>query len=112
MASRPGHQVLLSALRRAAFTDDGSLLFVHAGIDASRPLSAQGDALWWGTSGFGHWQAPYEGYRLVVRGYDHSHGGMTRGPFTLTIDDCCGFGGNLVAACLDLGGEVVEWIEV
>src|SRR5690606_558245 len=42
IAARPGHQVLLSALKRAAFTDDGSLLFVHAGIDASRPLAAQG----------------------------------------------------------------------
>jgi serine/threonine protein phosphatase 1 len=111
LAGHPGHQALLSSLKRAAFTDDGSLLFVHAGIDATRPLAAQGDALWWGASGFGHWQAPYEGYRLVVRGYDHGHGGMTRGPFSLTIDDGCGFGGNLVAACIDRGGEVIEWIE-
>jgi serine/threonine protein phosphatase 1 len=111
VAAHPGHQSLLSILKRAAYTDDGALLFVHAGVDASRPLAAQGDALWWGTSNFGHWQAPYEGFRLVVRGYDHAHGGMTRGPFTLTIDDRCGFGGNLVAACLNLEGEVLEWIE-
>jgi serine/threonine protein phosphatase 1 len=111
LAGHAGHQALLSSLKRAAYTDDGSMLFVHAGIDASRPLSAQRDALWWGASGFGHWDAPYESYRLVVRGYDHGHGGMTRGPFALTIDDRCGFGGKLIAACLDRGGEVIEWIE-
>lgn len=111
VAGHAGHQALLSSLKRAAYTDDGSMLFVHAGIDASRPLAAQRDALWWGASGFGHWDAPYENYRLVVRGYDHGHGGMTRGPFALTIDDRCGFGGKLIAACLDRGGEVIEWIE-
>lgn len=111
VAGYPGHQALLSSLKRAAYTDDGSLLFVHAGVDSSRPLEAQGDALWWGGTGFGHWHEPYEGHRLVVRGYDHGHGGMTRGPFSLTIDDGCGFGGNLVAACIDRSGEVVEWIE-
>ncbi len=50
--ARPGHLALMSALRRAAFTDDEALLFVHAGVDASRPLAAQGDALWWGGGGF------------------------------------------------------------
>jgi serine/threonine protein phosphatase 1 len=111
VAAMPGHRDLLSGLRRAAYTDDGALLFVHAGVDASRPLEAQGDVLWWGTSGFGQWNAPYQGFRLVVRGYDHAHGGMVRGPFGLTIDDGCGFGGKLIAACLDRGGEVIEWIE-
>ena len=37
-----------AAIRRAAFIEDESMLFVHAGIDPSRPLSAQRDALWWG----------------------------------------------------------------
>lgn len=111
VAKMPGHQALLSSLRRAAYTDDGALLFVHAGVDASRPLEAQRDVLWWGASGFGQWQAPYQGFRLVVRGYDHGHGGMTRTPFGLTVDDGCGFGGKLTAVCVDATGEVVEWIE-
>ena len=49
MQSNPGHYMLMSALKRAAYTEDGSLLFVHAGIDTSRPLAAQGDDLWWAT---------------------------------------------------------------
>jgi serine/threonine protein phosphatase 1 len=42
----------VSALRRAAYTDDGALLFVHAGVDPDRPLSAQSDSLWWATTSF------------------------------------------------------------
>ena len=111
VAAKPGHRDLLSSLKRAAYTDDGALLFVHAGVDASRPLEAQRDVLWWGAPGFGQWQSPYQGFRLVVRGFDTAHGGMARGPFSLTIDDGCGFGGKLVAACVDRAGEVIEWIE-
>ena len=50
MQAVPGHYSLLSALRRAAYTDDGALLFVHAGVDPDRPLSAQSDSLWWATT--------------------------------------------------------------
>lgn len=111
VAGHAGHQPLMSALKRAAYTDDGGLLFVHAGVDPSRPLAAQGDTLWWGSSGFGQWKAPYEGFRLVIRGYDHAHAGTSRGEFGLTIDAGSGFGGPLVAACIDLNGEVVDWLE-
>lgn len=111
VAKAPGHQTLLSSLRRAAFTDDGSLLFVHAGIDASRPLEAQGDVLWWGGSGFGEWAAPYQGFRRVVRGFDAAHAGIVRSAYGLSIDGGCGFGGKLVAVCLDPMGEIVERIE-
>jgi serine/threonine protein phosphatase 1 len=111
VAKWPGHQALLSSLRRAAYTDGGALLFVHAGVDVSRPLEAQGDVLWWGGAGFGDWQAPYQGFRRVVRGFDAAHGGIMPGPFSLSIDDGCGFGGKLMAVCLDSSGEVVEWIE-
>ncbi len=41
--AHPGHEDLLSSFRRAALTDDGALLFVHAGVDPTRPLSEQGD---------------------------------------------------------------------
>ena len=44
----PGHTMLFSALRHAAFTSDSGVLFVHAAVNPMRPLAAQGDAFWWG----------------------------------------------------------------
>ncbi len=111
MQSRPGHYLLMSALRRAAYTDDGGLLFVHAGIDPDRPLSAQSDSLWWGTGGFSRLAQAYGGFAKVVRGFDRAHPGVEVGPFTVTVDAGCGFGGPLVAACLDPAGEIIELIE-
>jgi serine/threonine protein phosphatase 1 len=111
MQSRPGHYVLMSALRRAAYTDDGGLLFVHAGIDPARPLSAQSDSLWWGMGGFAKLAQPYGGFRRVVRGFDRAHPGIELGEFTATVDGGCGFGGPLVAACFDPEGRVVDAIE-
>lgn len=43
-------EIAAAALRHAAFTDERGLLFVHASIDPSRPLTAQGDAFWWGVN--------------------------------------------------------------
>ncbi|GIK99159.1 MAG: metallophosphoesterase [Alphaproteobacteria bacterium] len=111
MQSRPGHYLLMSALRRAAYTDDGALLFVHAGLDPARPLSAQSDSLWWGAGGFARMAEPYGSFAKVVRGFDRAHPGLEIGSFTATIDAGCGFGGPLLAACLDPLGEVVEAIE-
>ncbi len=109
--ARPGHSHLFAALRRAAYTDDGRLLFVNAGIDTARPLEAQADSFWWGGGRFGSMAEPYGGFLKVVRGYDPSHGGPARGPHAITLDGGCGFGGPLVAACIDAGGEVADWIE-
>jgi serine/threonine protein phosphatase 1 len=67
--------------------------------------------LWWGSPGFGQWSAPYESYTLVVRGYDHAHGGSSRAAFSLTIDGGCGFGGKLAAVCLAPDGAALDWIE-
>ncbi len=110
--ARPGHLALMSALRRAAFTDDGALLFVHAGVDASRPLAAQGDALWWGGGGFDAIDHPFGGFRRVVRGFDRGHDGFRVGPFTATIDGGCGFGGPLCAACFDDRARLVDRIDI
>ncbi len=110
MQARPGHFTLMSALRRAALTADGSLLFVHAGLDATRPLAAQGDDLWWG-SGFGTIDGPYGGFKLVVRGFDRGGHGVAFTAHTATLDGGCGFGGALQAACFDLDGKVTERIE-
>ncbi len=108
----PGHAALTSHLRHAAYTDDGNLLFVNCGLDTSRPLSAQGDSFWWGGGGFEDIDAPFEGYRRIVRGYDPSHGGVQIGEVSATIDGGCGFDGTLVAACFAVNGELVDRIEV
>ncbi len=101
-----GHTQLASALVHAAYTDDGALLFVHAGIDPQRPLSAQSDSFWWGGAGFATLEEPYEGFRRVVRGYDRRHGGFQETAYTVTLDAGCGFGGPLVAGCFGPGGTL------
>lgn len=111
MQSHPGHYLLMSALKRAAYTDDDRLLFVHASIDPDRPLSAQSDSLWWGAGGFSRLDHAYGGFAKVVRGFARDHPGVEVGPFTVTVDAGCGFDGPLVAACFDPGGEIVDLIE-
>ncbi|MEE8145514.1 MAG: hypothetical protein V3T57_08890 [Kiloniellales bacterium] len=108
----PGHFQLFGALRRAAFTEDESLLFVNAGLDPARPLETQFDSFWWGGSAFGRISEPYGRFQRIVRGYDTAHPGFLETEYTLTIDGGCGFGGPLLAACLLPGGELVDRIEV
>ena len=105
-----GHETLLAALKRAAMTDGGELLFVHAGVDPHRPLVEQGDAFWWGGSSFAEIAEPFAGFRRVVRGFDRSHPGIRLGSVTASIDGGCGFGGELIAACFDRTGEVIDSI--
>ena len=112
MQARPGHAALMSALRRAAYTDDNALLFVHAGIDPDRPLTAQSDALWWGGGGFAQLAEPFNGFRRVVRGFEREHGGVTVGAFSTSVDGGAGFGGALIAACFGADGAICEQIEV
>ncbi len=111
MRAADGHTMLMSVLRRAAFTEDKSLLFVHAGIDVTRPLSEQHDSFWWGGGDFDNIETPYGGFRRVVRGFDHRHRGLEVKAATVTIDGACGFGGPLLAACFDADGELVDTIE-
>ena len=111
MRAADGHNALMSSLRHAAFTGDGTLLFVPAGVDTSRPLSEQGDSFWWGGAGFHRIDTPYSGFRRVVRGFAWRRHGVDIKELTATIDGGCGFGGPLVAACFDAAGEVVDMIE-
>jgi len=111
MQARPGHYALMSVLKRAAYTDDNGLLFVHAGIDPERPLSAQSDTLWWGGEGFSRLEAPYSGFSRVVRGYDRTHAGVEETGWSISIDAGAGFGGALVAVCVDREGAIVDRIE-
>jgi serine/threonine protein phosphatase 1 len=111
MRGRQGHNAFMSALRRAAFTADDTLLFVHAGIDPDRPLSEQADSFWWGGYDFERADFRYGSFRRVVRGFDSRNRGVEIGSVTATIDGGCGQGGPLVAACFGAGGEVLEMIE-
>ena len=111
MRDAPGHNNLFSVLRRAAFTEDGAVLFVSAGIDPSRPLPAQGDSFWWGSGGFADLSEPYFGCRKVIRGYDPANGGVTVGDVTATLDGGCGRGGRLIAAQIGPDGQILELLE-
>jgi serine/threonine protein phosphatase 1 len=107
----PGHDPFLAGLRRAAYSEDGRLLFVHAGVDVSRPLAAQSDSLWWGGGRFGEIAQPYGEFVMIVRGFDQQHGGVVAGPYTTTLDAGSGFGGRLVAGCFDPAGKLLGTIE-
>ncbi len=108
--ARPGHDELFVALRRAAHTAGGELLFVAAGIDPNRPLNQQGDVFWWG-SGYYAGLAPYEGFRRVVRGFSRSKDAVDVESYGATIDGGAGFGGTLNAVCFDYDGKAVDWIQ-
>ena len=111
MHDHPGHRELMSHLKRACVTDDGALLFVHAGLDPERPLETQRDAFWWNPGGFAAMAKPYGGFRLVVRGFDPNRGGVRIGSFQATVDGGCGAEGPLVACCFDAAGALADRIE-
>ena len=107
----PGHASLLSALRRAAYTNDNKLIFVNAGIAPLRPLDEQRDSFWWDMQGFQAVKAPFGDFGRVVRGYDDRHSGLIETPFTVSLDHGTGFGGKLIAACFAQDGSIVESFE-
>ena len=103
-----GHNALMSALRHAAFTENGAMLFVHAGIDPLRPLSAQSDSFWWGGSGFASITEAYNGYRRVIRGFDRRRAGLQETQYTVSLDGGSGFGGPLLAALFAADGSIIR----
>jgi len=107
----PGHSAFMAGLRRAAYTDDGALLFVHAGLDATKPLDLQGDAFWWGGGPFLELARAYESYRRVVRGFDRRHAGLVESAHAVSLDGGCGFGGTLIAACFGNDGAILDRLE-
>jgi serine/threonine protein phosphatase 1 len=111
MRALDGHNQLLSALRRAAFTADHALLFVSAGIDPTRPLSEQTDAFWWGGRDFASMETPYGDFTRVVRGFATAHPGLAVGAVTATVDGGAGFGGPIVAACFEADGTLGDSLE-
>ena len=111
MEKRPGHAAFMSALKRAAYTAEESLLFVNAGIDTGKPVEEQSDALWWTGYSFAQMDAPFRQFVKVIRGYDPDHGGFDETEHTLTIDGGCGFVGSLIAVCLTPEGLITERLE-
>lgn len=106
-----GHQAWLSDLKHAAYTREGDLLFVNSGIRPHRPLDAQTDAFWWGASEFDTIDEQYGGFRKIVRGFDRQHRGIVTDEFTITLDGGCGFGGPLLAGCIERDGGLTEVLE-
>ena len=109
LRARDGHTQLLNTLMHAAYVTDGSLIFVHKGLDVSKPLYTQGDVFWWGGQGFDEMTSAYHGAKRLIRGAGASPPGLTEGRYTLTVDGGCGRGtGMLIAVRLDGQGRVEE----
>lgn len=108
----PGHDAFLAALKRAAYTEDGSLLFVHAGLDIEKPLARQADAFWWAPRSFAEIDRPYRGFRRIVRGFDPDRGGIVEGQYTLSVDAGAGQGGPLAAVLLDSEAGIERRLEI
>lgn len=111
MRKAPGHEAIMNALKRAALSRAGGVLFVHSGVDVSRALSRQTDSFWWAGRSFALIREPYEGFHRIVRGYDPDHGGLQETDVTVTVDGGCGFGGSLAAFCLTPEGDILERLE-
>ena len=113
MNAAPGHRNLFASLRHAAFTDgEHPVLFVHAGIDAARPLQAQGDAFWWCKRDILDLTRPFDGFSRVVRGFDREMRGLVERQFAVSLDAGAGRGGPLMAVAFAPDGAVLERLEV
>jgi serine/threonine protein phosphatase 1 len=111
MNAAPGHRMLLANLHHAALSDDDQLLFVHAGVDASRPLAARGDAFWWAARDILALTAPFDGFGRVIRGFDRQRRGLVEAEFAVSLDAGAGRGGPLLAAAFAPDGRVLELLE-
>lgn len=112
MNAAEGHSTLFAALRHAAYTEGtAGLLFVHAGIDSRRALTAQGDAFWWSTGDILELGAPFGGFGRVIRGFDRDQRGVVESNFAVSIDGGAGRGGRLQAVCLAADGQIVDFCE-
>jgi serine/threonine protein phosphatase 1 len=111
MNATPGHTTLFSALRHAAFAEELGVLFVHAAINPSRPLAAQGDTFWWGRDDILELTSSFEGFRRIVRGIDRKQRSFIERDFAVSLNGGIGRFGRLTAACFGAGGEVLDVIE-
>jgi serine/threonine protein phosphatase 1 len=106
----PGHGALMSDLKHAAYSNDGLLIFVHAGLDGSRPLTGQTDTFWWGGSMFEAITERYYDCARIIRGASITQTGLQEREFTVSVDGGAGRGGVLIALALDGQGKIGEQI--
>lgn len=112
LKSHPGHETLITKLKRAAYTEEESLLFVAAGLDDTKPLQGQADALWWAARSFDGIEKSYRGFSKIVRGYDPDRRGLVETDCTISIDGGAGRGGTLNAVCLTRSGVLDDILTV
>jgi serine/threonine protein phosphatase 1 len=112
LKAHAGQETLVTKLKRAAFTEEETVLFVAAGLDNTKPLQGQADALWWAPRSFEAIDEPYRGFRKVVRGYDPDHRGLVETDYTVSLDAGAGRGGTLMAACLTRNGALEDIVTV
>ncbi len=112
MSGLEGHNHFFASLRRAAYSDDEGLLLVSGGLDPTKTLNQQGDTFWWGHPAFGEEVTQFNPFRCVVRGSSSSQPGIAVDPGLVTLDGGSAFGGPLVAACLNIEGQVLDEIVV
>ena len=55
---------LTNSLKRACVTEDGALLFVHASVDTTRPLTMQKDQFWWDNGNFNEIKNKFSDFSL------------------------------------------------
>jgi serine/threonine protein phosphatase 1 len=114
MRHHPGHDKLMSVLQRAALTEldgKGQLLFVHAGLDPARPLSAQGDSFWWASTGFARLEQPFETFKRVFRGADPTGEGPVLDGYSVTLDARKRDGAPLLAVAVSPAGDILHVLE-
>ena len=108
-----GHDKFMSVLQRAATSrasDSESLLFVHAGLNPSRPVIDQGDNFWWDAKGYDGISGRYENFARIFRGHDPSGKGIDIEGYAVTLDGSPD-GGPLIAACIAPEGDIIDVLE-
>ena len=105
--NNPGHINYMNSLKRLAFNEEKTLLFVSAGIARDKPLDKQSEELWWG-GGFADLNEPYNNTLRLVRGYDPKGGGVASGKYCITLD---GGEEQVFAALISSDGQLLDTIQ-
>lgn len=110
-----GHTEFYSSIKRAAFTqNDIAMLFVHSGIDISKPLISQGDNFWWKSQNFNNIDRPYGKFHYIIRGCDPKAGGIHINGVTMCLDSNTADMQEppITTSLLDANGEILDIIAV
>ena len=105
--NNPGHINYMNSLKRLAYNEEKTLLFVSAGIARDKPIDKQSEELWWG-GGFSDLDESYNNISRLVRGYDPKGGGVVSGKFGVTLD---GGEDQVFAALFRRDGQLLETIQ-